>query len=47
MEAKVKRVKVELVCPCGIKVFGNSEANAKANLKLHQKSKLHKKQSGK
>jgi len=47
MEAKTKRIKTSQTCECGIKVFGNSEANAKANLKLHQKSKLHKKQSGK
>ena len=43
---KQKRKKVSLICECGIKVFGNSLFNATANLKIHQKSKLHKKQLG-
>lgn len=44
MKTKQKRDKKSVTCECGIKIFGNSEDNAKANLKLHQKSKLHKKQ---
>ena len=39
-----KRQKVCVECECGIKVFGNSIDNANANLKIHHKSKLHKKQ---
>ena len=29
-------------CECGFRVRGNSEAHAKANLKNHEQSKLHK-----
>jgi len=29
-------------CECGFRVRGNSQAHAKANLKNHKKSKLHK-----
>ena len=47
MKHKKHYDKVELICDCGIKIFGNSDKNVKANLKLHQKSKLHKKQMGK
>ena len=36
--------KVMLTCECGIKIFGNSKDNAQANLEIHLKSKLHKKQ---
>jgi len=43
-ELKKKRVKVNVNCECGITIFGNSQSNAEANLKLHHKSKLHKKQ---
>ena len=43
---KQKRNKTNVVCECGIKVFGNSDINAVANLKQHMKSKLHKKQLG-
>lgn len=38
--------KVSVLCDCGIKIFGNSDLNVNANLKLHSKSKLHKKQMG-
>ena len=47
MKHKKKYQKVEVVCDCGVRIFGNSEKNVQANLKLHQKSKLHKKQMGK
>ena len=33
---------VKLICECGISVRGISESHAKANLKAHQKSKIHK-----
>lgn len=32
-----------IICDCGFKVTGNSQAHAEANLKNHQGSKLHKK----
>ena len=34
--------KCELVCSCGMYIFGNSKAHAAANLKIHKKSKRHK-----
>lgn len=30
-------------CECGLRVRGTSQAHAEANLKNHEKSKLHKK----
>ena len=42
MKHKKQYNKVEVVCSCGIKIFGNSEKNAQANLKTHLKSKFHK-----
>lgn len=32
----------EIECDCGWVVKGNSEKHAEANLKIHKKSKLHK-----
>lgn len=37
--------KVCIVCECGVKICGNSDSNAKANLRTHKKSKLHKNQT--
>jgi len=39
-----RKVKVCIVCDCGINICGNSLDNAKENLKIHEKSLLHKKQ---
>jgi predicted oxidoreductase len=36
-----RKEKVCIVCECGVNVCGNSIDNAKANLKIHKKSKLH------
>lgn len=33
---------ITLICECGISVKGISEPHAKANLKIHKKSKIHK-----
>ena len=32
-----------IICDCGLKITGNSQAHAEANLKNHKESKLHKK----
>ena len=36
------QAKVGITCECGYKIRGNSDAHAKALLKQHQKSNLHK-----
>lgn len=36
-----RKEKVCIVCECGINICGNSIEHAKANLKIHKKSKLH------
>lgn len=43
-ESDRAKKKISIKCECGFIVSGNSEDNAKANLKLHRKSKYHKKQ---
>jgi len=45
LETKAKgKIKVCIVCQCGMKICGNSEDNAKANLEIHRKSITHKAQ---
>lgn len=41
-EAKTLKQRTAIKCNCGYIVTGNSEDNARANLKLHLKSNKHK-----